>query len=99
MQDEHFMRHWVEGHTRFSGTLDRSLTRLARKVANAVRSGVSIDEAYASCRGHSARLMTVAVLSGIAGGVLVAALATPVPGGAHASEQPGQSRPMRVALA
>src|SRR6187200_335023 len=93
MQDEHFLRNWNDGHSRFSADLDRGLSHLIgrrghRKVIgnpygipSETRPPLS-PAARASLRGLGASVLTVMLW------VVVLALATPAPGLAASSGAP-----------
>jgi hypothetical protein len=85
MQDEHFLRSWTDGHSRFSADLDRALSRLTRRAGHRkvignpygipAEAGPSLSPAArASLRGLGASVLTVVLW------VVVLALATPTPG-------------------
>ena len=85
MQDEHFLRNWNDGHSRFSADLDRGLNHLAGRLGRhkaignpygiPSETGPSLSPAArASLRGLGASVLTVALW------MVVLTLATPAPG-------------------
>ncbi|CDO38756.1 MULTISPECIES: hypothetical protein [Novosphingobium] len=98
MQDEHFIRDWNAGHARFTGDLERVLSRLARRLRPRSGNEDAIGKAYEPCEetalSRKARLTGIAVIGGMSAGTSLAvlllglaAITYPVPGHAVSATQ------------
>ena len=79
MIDEHFMRHWNDGHARLSADIDRALVRIGR-LLHARPGKEMIGEAYARRRAKTLFSGLAAVATTTTLLVTAAALATPAAG-------------------
>lgn len=85
MQDEHFIRQWNAGHSRFSANLDQVVAGIAGR-ARDWRRRIGRRPALAATAAHRAKLTSIGVIAGVLAGSSLAMVTPLVIGSPYPSE-------------